>query len=600
MPNAFDATNPPFDRLTLPEVERLRAALDIAYFRPGETIIAQHTPANALFVVIKGTIEERDGGDLLALLGPKDSFDSRAVVHGKSGYAFLAREETLCYVIPKDLTLDLIQSNPRFASFFYREISRKLDELARDEEERRYGSVMRARVAELFLHPPAFIDASDTIEAAGHLMHEINSNALFVRDGDRTGIITGMNLSKAVVLRRQAIETPVRELAHFDVVTLRPDDFVSSALVLMTKHNKRRIAVHDGEGYIGILEDIDLLGFLAGSAQVIAGRIDRASSQDDLIVAARGITAQARTLRRQGVRVEVIGEVVSDLNRRLLSRLFEMVAPGEIRTSGCLVVMGSEGRGEQTVRTDQDNGLILAGPVDKKTLDTFRADFSSALTDFGFQPCPGNVMVHNPAWSKPLSEYLVDFRRWVALPDEAAHMNVAIFYDGSAVAGDERLLATAKANLIDLIRGEQAYLAHFARAVDAFAIPIGLFNNLITSEGKGDALDLKKGGLFPIVHGIRSLAIEHGLLETATEKRIARLRDIGVLQAEFARELTQTFQFLLTLRLDGQLAASAGASGTLVRPSSLSSMERDLLRDAFQAVKQFRELIRHHFKLGMF
>ena len=209
-------------------------------------------------------------------------------------------------------------------------------------------------------------------------------------------------------------------------------------------------------------------------------------------------------------------------------------------------------------------------------------------------------MVRNPVWSKPLSDYLADFRRWVALPDETAPMNVAIFYDARAVAGDAQLLAEAKAALIDLIRGEQVYLAHFAHAVDAFATPIGLFNNLVTSEGKGDALDLKKGGIFPIVHGIRSLAIEHGLLETATDKRIARLCDIGVLQADFARELSQTFRFLLTLRLDGQLAASAGTSGTLVRPSSLSSMERDLLRDAFQVVKQFRGIIRHHFNLGMF
>jgi len=600
MPNAFDATNPPFDRLTSQELSTLRAALDIAYFRPGETIIAQNAAASALFVVIKGTVEERDGSDLLALLGPKDSFDSRALLHGKSGHAFVAREETLCYTCSKGVTLGLIQSNPRFASFFYREISHKLDELVRDEEERRYGSLMRARVSELFLHPPVFIDASDAIEAAGHLMREIDSNALFVRDGDRIGIITGMNLSKAVVLRRQPIETPVREFAHFDVVTLRPDDFVSTALLLMTKHNKRRVAVHDGKLYVGILEDIDLLGFLAGSAQVVAGRIDRASSQEDLAIAARETAAQVRTLRRQGVKVEIVGEVISDLNGRLFSRLFEMVAPAEIRTSGCLIVMGSEGRGEQTVRTDQDNGLVLAGPVDKTALDTFRSDFSGALGDFGFPPCPGNVMVRNPVWSKPLSDYLEDFRHWVALPDEAAHMNVAIFYDARAVAGDAQLLTTAKTALIDMIRGEQVYLAHFARAVDAFATPIGLFNNLVTSEGNGDALDLKKGGIFPVVHGIRSLALEHGLLETATDKRIARLSDMGVLQAGFARELSQTFRFLLTLRLDGQLAASAGSSGTLVRPSSLSSMERDLLRDAFQVVKQFRGLIRHHFNLGMF
>ena len=459
---------------------------------------------------------------------------------------------------------------------------------------------MRARIFELFLHPAAFIEAGDTIEAAGHMMREIGSNALFVRDGERIGIITGMNLSKAVVLRRQSIQTPVRELAHFDVVTLRPDDFVSSALVLMTKLNKRRVAVHDGERFVGVLEDIDVLGFLAGSAQVVAGRIERASTQDDLATAARETTAQVRALRRQGVGVELIGEIVSDLNQRLFSRLFEMLAPAEFRTSGCLIVMGSEGRGEQTVRTDQDNGLILSEPVDKPTLDAFRADFSGALASFGFPPCPGNVMVSNPAWSKPLSDYLADFRNWIALPDNTSHLNVAIFYDARAVAGDAQLLTKAKTTLIEMVRGEQAFLAHFARAIDTFATPIGLFKNLITSAGNGDALDLKKGGIFPIVHGVRSLALEHGLMETATDKRIMRLRDIGILHADFARELSQAFQFMLMLRLDGQLAASAGTSGTLVRPSSLSSMERDLLRDAFQVVKQFREFIRRHFNLGAF
>ena len=151
-----------------------------------------------------------------------------------------------------------------------------------------------------------------------------------------------------------------------------------------------------------------------------------------------------------------------------------------------------------------------------------------------------------------------------------------------------------------MVRGEQAFLAHFARAIDAFATPIGLFNNLITSAGNGDALDLKKGGIFPIVHGVRSLALEHGLMETATDKRIVRLREIGVLQAGLRSRSEAGLPFMLMLRLDGQLAASAGTSGTLVRPSSLSSMERDLLRDAFQVVKQFRELVRRHFNLGMF
>jgi CBS domain-containing protein len=574
--------------------------LDIIYFSPDELIIGQDTSADALFVVIKGTIEERDGGDLLALLGPKDSFDSRALVHGKSGHAFVSREETLCYAAPKATILDLIQRNPRFASFFYRDISLKLDNFVKDQEEQRYGSAMRARISELFMRSATFIDADDTIEAAGHMMRDADSNALLVHDGERTGIVTGMNLSKAVVLHRRSIQTPIRDLAHFDLVTLTSDDLVSTALVLMAKLNKRRIAILEGDRFIGILEDIDVLGFLAGSAQLLAGRIERASARDDLLVAARETASQVRTLRRQGVAVELIGEIISDLNQRLFSKLFEMLAPTEFRSSGCLIVMGSEGRGEQTIRTDQDNGIILRNSADQAQLSMFRSQFSDALVEFGFPPCPGLVMVSNPAWSKPLSEYLADFRTWLALPDATSHLNLAIFYDARCVAGDAELLVEAKTRLIELVRGERAFLAHFAHAIDMFTTPIGLFKHLITSEANGDALDLKKGGIFPIVHGVRSLALEHGLTETATDRRIARLRDMGVLHDDFARELTQAFRFMLMLRLDGQLAASAGASGTLVRPSSLSSMERDLLRDAFHIVKKFRDFIRHHFNLGAF
>jgi CBS domain-containing protein len=259
--------------------------------------------------------------------------------------------------------------------------------------------------------------------------------------------------------------------------------------------------------------------------------------------------------------------------------------------------MGSEGRGEQTMRTDQDNGLILAGPVDPAELKAFRRDFSGALERFGFPPCPGEVMVVNPQWSKPLADYEGDFRRWLAEPDEAAQMNIAIFYDAEAVAGDSELLRRAKQALIDAMHGERAQLARFARAVDAFPTPIGLFNNLVVHKDRGDALDLKKGGIFPIVHGVRALSLERGLTETGTAARIARLAEVGALSHDLARELTQALRYLMTLRLDAQLAAAAGA---LVHPEALSTMERDLLRDAFQIVKQLREVVRRHFNLAMF
>ena len=109
-------------------------------------------------------------------------------------------------------------------------------------------------------------------------------------------------------------------------------------------------------------------------------------------------------------------------------------------------------------------------------LDRFRHDFTAALEGFGFEPRPGNVMVRNPAWSRPLSDLLVDFRRRVTLPDENAFMDVAILYDAVAVAGDAQLLAETKAGLIDAVRGRSAFMVHFARATDQFPMPIGTFN----------------------------------------------------------------------------------------------------------------------------
>lgn len=598
MAQSFDASNAPFDRLTPGEVEAVRAALDIGYFRPGETIIAQGGAAENLYVVIKGCVEERDGEELVALRGPGDSFDSRALVQGGGSHAFVAREETLCNLLPREATLRLINNNDRFAAFFYREISRKLDAATRAQEAARFGPLLNARVRDLSMRPAAFVDASDSIEAASRKMHDIDADTIFVRDGTRVGILTGMTLARAAILDRQPIESSVGGAARYEIVSVAPDDFVSVALLKMTKHNKRRVAVVEDGVYVGIVEDVDLLSFLTGNSQLLAARIDRAASVADLASAACRIEDQTRMLRRQGVKIEVVSEIVSDLNRGLFAKLFALTAPPSIRDQGCLIVMGSEGRGEQTVRTDQDNGLILAAPAPEEELQAFRTAFSGALERFGFPPCPGNVMVVNPVWSKTLEDYRADFRRWLAMPDENAHMNVAIFYDAEAVAGDAELLARAKLELIEAVSGERAYLAHFARAADAFPTPIGLFNNLVTSKDDGDAVDLKKGGIFPIVHGVRSLAIERRLLETGTAARIAKLAELGALTHEFARELTQALRYLMTLRLDAQLAEAA--AGSLVRPGELSTMERDLLRDAFQIVKQLKEIVRRHFNLGMF
>lgn len=605
----FDPRNPPFDRLSQQEVEEIRAALDIGYFAPGETIIAAGSAAEALHVVIKGSVEVRQGGALEAVLGPRDSFDSRALLHGAAGEDFVAVEETLCFLLPREAVRALVGRNAAFAAFFYSEISRKLDAFAEAARSDGVESVLRARVRDAARGKAVFIDGAETIEQAGLRMQEADINALFVRDGERIGVVTGMNLSKGVVLKRLPLDTPVRAVSHFDVVAVEEDDFLFDALLAMTRHDKRRVAVRaaQGRGYAGFLEDIDILGLVAGNSQLIPGRIDRARGLEELGVAARQIQDQVERLHRQGVKVEAIAEITSDLNRRLFVKLFELLAPPAIREQGCLMVMGSEGRGEQTVRTDQDNGLLLAGPVPETELAMFREAFSGALAGFGFPPCPGQVMVSNPLWSQPVEGLKRQLRAWVLDRTPEAAMNLAIFFDAVAVAGRAELLVEAKAALVALMRGEQALLARFANLIETFATPnLGVLSSLMATVGVGaaaDEIDIKKAGIFPIVHGMRTLAMDRGILATATAARIDALVAAGAFEAAFGRELVSALRVFMEYRLRSQIEAVRRGDVSreaLVRPAALSAADRDILRDALRIVRQFRETFRNRYRLGAF
>ncbi|PWC27016.1 hypothetical protein CR165_20225 [Pseudoroseomonas aestuarii] len=599
---SFDAGNPPFDRLTQQEVEDIRAGADIGYFAPGDVIVAAGKPSGQLHVIIKGVVEVRQDGAMTALLRAGDSFDSRALVHGAAGEDFIAAEETLCHLVPRPAVTRLISRNAGFAAFFYAEVSRKLDALAGARRPDGFESVLRARVRDAQRGDSNVIDGGETIEAAGHRMRRVNANALFVRDGDRTGVVTGMNLSKAVVLRRLPLETPVRDVTHFDVVSIEAGDFLYEAILLMTRHDKRRLAVRREGRYVGFLEDIDILGLVAGNSQLIPGRIDRARGVEDLTVAARDIQAQVLRLHGQGVRIEAIAEITSDLNRRLLARLFELVAPPSVQSGGCLLLMGSEGRGEQTLRTDQDNGLLLATPVPEPDLAAFREAFTRALDDFGFPRCPGGVMVRNPLWSQTLDGFQRQLRGWVVDRSPEAAMNLAIFWDAAAVSGRGELLEQARMTLLTALRGEGALLAHFAQLVDTFAEPqVGLLGSLLASVGmNSDEVDIKRAGIFPLVHGVRTLAIGRGITAQPTALRIAALVEAGALDAALGRELVGALRVFMEFRLRAQLeAARRGTPGpdAAVRLGLLTSADRDILRDALRIVRQFREVIRSHYNL---
>ncbi len=603
--HGFDASNPPFDRLNEQEVGSLTASIDIGYFAPGEVIVRRSAASERLHVIIKGAVEVKDGADLHAVLGPKDTFDSRALVHGAAGEDFVAAEETLCYLVPRERVLTLIRDNPAFAAFFYADVSRKLDALSDTRKVEGMESVLRERIRNVRRGPAVFVEGATTIEEAGRAMRDNDINSLFVREGTRVGVVTGMNLSKAVVLDRLPLHTPVRDLCRFEVVSVDSDDFIFDALLAMTRYGKRRLAIRADGAFVGFLEDIDLLGLFAGNSQLIPGRIDRARGLDDLAAAARDIQDQVERLHRQGLKVDLIAEITSDLNRRLHRKLFEMVATPGIRENGCLVLLGSEGRGEQTARTDQDNALLLARELPAGEVDAFRSGFSGALAAFGFPTCPGNVMVNNPVWSQSLDGFLRQLRLWVLEGSPEAAMNIAIFFDAAPVAGDSELATQAKRALVELMRGENALIARFAHLTESFATPsLGLLDTLMASVGvASDEIDLKRSGIFPIVHGVRALAVDKGILAPSTVSRVADLVAAGTLEPPFSDELVSALRVFMEFRLRSQLRAIRSGKRdqeAVMHFREITPTDRDLLRDALRIVREFRDFLRIRYHFGAF
>jgi CBS domain-containing protein len=420
-----------------------------------------------------------------------------------------------------------------------------------------------------------------------------------VRDGERLGIFTATDLRDALLRAEPPAATAVRELARFKLLEVASDAPLVEALWMMVQHRVHRLLVRDAGGtVVGLLHQLDLVNFVADHAMLISLQIDDAGSVAELQQAAARIDRMIALLHGDGVRVERITQRVTELNTRLFARLWTLLAPPALVDNSCLLVMGSEGRGEQILKTDQDNALLLRDGFAFDGLQAVTEAFSAALAGFGYPPCPGGIMLSQPLWCQPLAGFRESIRSWIFDADPEGPMRLAIFFDAVAVAGDAALLADARAHLDALTAVSDSYLSRFAAPADQFREPGNWFTRL-TQQRDAVPLDLKKLGTFPIVHGVRALSLQQGVRAAGTVARLQALVAAGRVDAVLARDVTDALHFLMGLRLSHQLRQrdSGERPGNEVRPSDLGALEREPLHDALAIVKRFRAFLRQHFKL---
>jgi CBS domain-containing protein len=343
-----------------------------------------------------------------------------------------------------------------------------------------------------------------------------------------------------------------------------------------------------------------VFSFLSNHSYLINLQISEARDIEALRKSAEQITRLISILQRGGTKVNMIATLVQELNAKLFERAWQLIAPAELVANSCLFVMGSEGRGEQLLKTDQDNGLVLRdGYTPPADLAEICATFSRALADFGYPECPGRIMVSNPPWRQSEADLRVTVRRWLMMPDADGLMALAIFIDASPVCGDASLLDGVRNEIFTLAGDSDAMLARFASAIQLFDQGNGWWNRLLLRENGIEQLDLKKAAIFPLVHGVRSLALAKRLAATGTADRIAALVAADALPAALGTDLVDSLHFFMGLRLQPGLAeldTGHTVSGG-VAINQLSSLDRDLLKDTLGVVKRFKQLLRQRFHL---
>lgn len=599
----FVQTLEPFDRLDADGLADVVAVCSPGAFASGETILKRFGTPDYLYMIVEGLVEELDNTGIVGRHSPGDAFSPRALIEGRSENTFVARTACRCLRMPAGSFMMLVHGNATIREHYCQILSRRLDQIVDVHERREAAAALMAPIGASDLHPPIFIAPETTLEDATAIMRAENVSALLVRRDAGPGVFTQGDLHEKLNLLRLPPATPVGELASDALVSLHPDDTLFDALRVMTRHAVRHVVVTRDTEIEGLFEQRDLLRSLAGRANVITAQVRDSSSSEDLKQAGAAITELIRGFLERGVKTRYIARLVTRLNRELLAQVFESIAPEEVRRSSCLMVMGSEGRGEQLVKTDQDNGLVLGPNLTWEDVAPTTRAFVEALADLGYPPCEGDVMVSNPDWTQPVDAYKKTLSRWINQPDEISFNQLAVFLDASPIAGDARLLTTLKEHVFDLLDNQSVVLGHIAKPMLAFPTPLGLFNRLITEKqppytGK---LDIKKGGVFPIVHGVRCLALEQRVLETSTLDRIHVLSSLGVFTRGLSADLIETLDILSSLRVRAQLEqlARGDPCDNYVNPRDLGNRDRDLLRSSLKIVKELKKFILYHFKLNL-
>ena len=633
----------PFDDMDDGSLTRFVTNLTLRYFAQGSVIISpQDGVVTRLLIVqrgqVRGDIDTASSDERPLVMSEGEMFPVGAMIsRHPTVLTFSAATDVFCYELHEAGFGAAMDGSREFRNFATTRLAHLL-ESSRQDIQSTFGrrlagaQTMASPLRAISRHELATVAPTTSIRSVLALMQERKIGSVIIVDtesGRPEGIFTEHD-----VLTRVALPQVDQAGAISTVMTANPFSLPANATVfeaakMMAERGFRHVLVTDEGRLSGIVSEHDLFQLQRLSLGGIAKSIDRCVDGDALAAAAAEVRHMSVALLGQGVAAEQLTQFVTTMNDAIVGRALalaaQFVAPPDV--AWCWIGLGSEGRMEQTLVTDQDNAIIFAddpardGPATEATraaLLQFAARANALLDQAGFPLCRGDIMAKNPKWCLSATEWRAVFVHWLSGASPQALLNAAIFFDFRALHGDTELAAALREWLTEVLAAPAGAHKSFLRNMAANALdvrpPLGLLRDFVDVDAAHPGtIDLKKFGARPFIDAARILALIHGVRATNTADRLrSAMRHMHV-AIEEVNAYVDAFHFIQLLRLRnaeamahqaGQHAGAAhlttgeaDANPNRVVIESLNELDRRILKEALRQARKLQSRLELDFQL---
>lgn len=602
----------PFNEMDVAHVREFVAASRQAYFAPGESVVSpQDGPVRELYFIRRGAVtgqrglSDVSGGAFQYEAG--DLFPISAVLAQRAPTTrYSATEDTFVLAIPAEAMQSLAARSAVFGDFLNRRILKFLD-LSRAALQVAYSSQALAeqsletplgQLGQAGQRAPVTCLPGTPLREALSTMHQLRIGSMLVVDAQQRplGILTRSDVLGRVTLAGVSLDTPIGEVMVSPVHSLRHDQTAQDAALLMSAQGIRHVPVTQDGRVTGMVSERDLFALQRLSLKQVSSSIRNAPDVDTLKVVAHDIRRFARTLLGQGVQAQQLTALISHLNDVLTARLVDIMAArhGIDTQDFCWLALGSEGRHEQTIATDQDNALIVAPQLPVAAALAMARDINAALDACGYPLCKGQIMASNPACCLTLAQWQERFAGWTEQGAPQDLLNASIYFDFRPLAGHEAMAGALRDGVQRLARINPRFLRQMAVNALQRAAPLNWLGSIDTTEVNGvETLDLKLQGTALFVDVARLYALAHGVPATGTRERIRAVGPmLGVPEAE-SDAWIGGFEFLQLLRLHAQLdGTTVGDSPNRIDVGSLNDIDRRILKETLRVLRTLQQRVK--------